>query len=130
MMPAIKHIFVANVSMCLKPFFNAQSYLTGGRADEAAARARGQADDAAGGRAKHARSPAEVKERQGAFDSFILGMEEGSFPRCTGAWIGAQFSQICVLALLWHGYRFQKLKLGQDSLESKVGIALLCNFNT
>jgi hypothetical protein len=64
MMPAIKHIFVANVSMCLKPFFNAQSYLTGGRADEAAARARGQVDDAAGGRAKHAR---------------------GSFPRCTGA---------------------------------------------
>ena len=28
MMPAIKHVFVANVSMCLKPFFNAQSYLT------------------------------------------------------------------------------------------------------
>ena len=78
-----------------------------------------------------ARSPAEVKERQGAFDSFILGMEGGSFPRCTGVWIGAQFSQICVLALLWHGYRFQKLKLGQDRLESKVGIALLlCNFNT
>ncbi len=40
-----------------------------------------------------------------------------------------RFSQICVLALLWHGFRFQKLKLGQDRLESNVGIALLlCNF--
>ncbi len=42
---------------------------------------------------------------------------------------GAQLSQICVLALLWHGLRFQKLKLGQDRFERKIEIALLlCNF--